>query len=325
MAGNRIPAAPTSPFHAGEQTVQDRAGVRERAEAGGRRGIRNHMPEQHRDFFGQLPFVVLGALDDTGRPWASLLAGTPGFIHAPDGYSLQIHALPDVDDPLSGALRVGCDIGLLGIQPETRRRNRLNGPVLAMNQDGMRVGVAQSFGNCPKYIQLRTLEPRHRPMAPGPVESRASLDDAAIALIRAADTFFIATHVPSTANPGSGGADVSHRGGKPGFVRVDGDDTLVWPDFAGNAFFNTLGNLQVDPRAGLLFPDFVSGDLLSVTGRCDVIWEGRQVAAFPGAERLVRFHVEHARRRPQCLRWQSSAPEYSPFLAGTGTWPSIAR
>src|SRR3546814_14766932 len=80
----------------------------------------------------------------------------------------------------------------------------------------------------------------------------------------------------AAATAGSGlreqGADVSHRGGRPGFVRVtedDGRSVLTIPDFSGNQFFNTLGNIAINPRAGLLFVDFATGDLLTLTGRSE--------------------------------------------------------
>ena len=41
--------------------------------------------------------------------------------------------------------------------------------------------------------------------------------------------------------------DISHRGGRPGFVRVDGD-VLTIPDFRGNRYFNTLSNLLLEQR-----------------------------------------------------------------------------
>ncbi|MBZ4358990.1 pyridoxamine 5'-phosphate oxidase family protein, partial [Mycobacterium tuberculosis] len=80
---------------------------------------------------------------------------------------------------------------------------------------------------------------------------------------------------------------VSHRGGMPGFVRVDDARTLTTPDFSGNRFFNTLGNLQHDPRAGLLFVDFDNGDLLYVAARAEIVWDGPLVASFDGAQRVV--------------------------------------
>ena len=92
----------------------------------------------------------------------------------------------------------------------------------------------------------------------------ADLDDAARVLIAASDTFFVASRSRAEIDR-AGELDMSHRGGRPGFVGVPGD-TLVIPDFRGNRFFNTLGNFLGDPRAGLLFIDFASGDLLQLQG-----------------------------------------------------------
>ena len=152
----------------------------------------------------------------------------------------------------------------------------------------------------------------------------AMLSASAAELVHRADTFFIAT--------ASEGVDVSHRGGKPGFVRVaerDGRTVLTFPDFSGNFYFNTLGNLLLDPRAGMVFVDWGIGpeqvvDLLSLTGEADTLWDGPELAAFAGAERLLRFRVaegvwiEHAAP----LRW--SAPEPAPQLAATGSWDGVA-
>ncbi|WP_432723835.1 pyridoxamine 5'-phosphate oxidase family protein [Jeongeupia wiesaeckerbachi] len=313
-----------SPFHAGEQEVQRRVGVRDKVESIGRLVVRDYMPEQHRDFFAQLPFVVVGAVDATGQPWATLLAGEPGFAASPDSRTLRLAASPVADDPLTHALQPGAAIGLLGIELHTRRRNRLNGLVAALDDAGLRITVTQSFGNCPQYIQKREYR-RVEPDAvlPSP-ESLAVLDAAAIASIAAADTFFIATHFAEAGNDtGRDGADVSHRGGKAGFVRVDDEATLTWPDFIGNFHFNTLGNLQVNPRAGLVFPDFASGDLLYIAGRGEIIWDGDELHAFAGAERLVRFRVEGVLRlrRRLPLRW--ALQEVSPILAGTGDWQAV--
>ncbi|WP_267124500.1 pyridoxamine 5'-phosphate oxidase family protein, partial [Xanthomonas sacchari] len=62
----------TSPFHPGELAVQQRAGASAVAAAAGRRSIRRCMPEQHRDFFAQLPLFVLAGSDAHGQPWATL-------------------------------------------------------------------------------------------------------------------------------------------------------------------------------------------------------------------------------------------------------------
>jgi predicted pyridoxine 5'-phosphate oxidase superfamily flavin-nucleotide-binding protein len=116
------------------------------------------------------------------------------------------------------------------------------------------------------------------------------------------------------------GVDVSHRGGKPGFVRIDDATTLTIPDFSGNNHFNTFGNLEMNPQAGLLFPDFQRGDLLHLTGTATVIWEGEEIRRFAGAERLLRFHLRQGFRVAGSLPIRWSEPEYSPFLEPLGAW-----
>ncbi len=121
-----------SPWHEGERAVQARAGVdAERSEAIGRRALRDFMPDQHREFFAQLPFLVAGSVDGAGQPWASIVSGPPWFVSSPDPKTLRIGALPDAGDPLAEALTVGAKVGLLGIELSTRRRNRQNGRVVA--------------------------------------------------------------------------------------------------------------------------------------------------------------------------------------------------
>lgn len=305
-----------SPWHVGEQQLQAHVGVVERMETLGRRVIRTEMPDQHRTFYEQLPFMLYGAVDGDGLPWASVLEGEPGFAHSPEPGLLQFNSLPATDDPAQ--LSDGAAIGLLGIELHTRRRNRINGRVGGLSASGFGVTVQQSFGNCPQYIQLRQF--RTVPLAD--LATRISqhlseLDDAAKSVIAEADTFFVASYVDVD---GERSVDVSHRGGQAGFVQVEGN-CLTIPDFAGNLFFNTLGNLLVNPRAGLLFIDFNSGDLLQLSGRTEIVLEGPEVEAFQGAERLWMFHVEHVVRRPAALalRWRFDG--VSPTSLLTGTWP----
>ena len=292
-------------WHAGELALQARAGVDERLAEVGARFLRDHMPEQHRSFFAQLPFLLAGTLAAGGAPQVTLLPGAPGFAHSPEPRSLRV-ALPE-------ALRDRADfappapIGLLGIQAHTRRRNRLNGWITQRDAAGITVAVGQSFGNCPKYIQPR--EAVHAPQDAGApnVEALAALDAAAVALLRQADTFFIATAHPDAARSSApaAGVDVSHRGGPPGFVQVDGARLRV-PDYVGNSYFNTLGNLQLDPRCALLFVDFASGEQLQLAARARLQWDGPEVAALPGALRLLELEVVSAVRTRGGLpvRWR---------------------
>ncbi|MDP3761624.1 MAG: pyridoxamine 5'-phosphate oxidase family protein [Ramlibacter sp.] len=308
-------------FHEGEVALQERAGSRAKLAEIGPRVIRDHMPDQHREFFAQLPFVVVGTVDPQGQPWASVLAGEPGFVASPDPRRLLVQARPLAHDPLAANLADGVPIGLLGIEPHTRRRNRLNGWVAMRNEEGFELQVGQSFGNCPKYIQARRPQFTGAPPEPRPVQVLGTLDAAACELIARADTFFIATAHPQAgrADAPAFGVDVSHRGGKPGFVRVDGN-VLTVPDFIGNAFFNTLGNLAVNPRCGLLFMDFDTADLLHVAARGEIVHDGPEVQAFQGAQRLMRFHVVSALRLPAALPLRWGEAELSPVLEATGAW-----
>jgi predicted pyridoxine 5'-phosphate oxidase superfamily flavin-nucleotide-binding protein len=316
MTTDQLPSRPT-PWHAGERAMQTRVGVGERMARVGGRAIRDFMPDQHRDFFARLPFLVVGSVDHAGWVWASLLAGRPGFAASPDPRSLTIAALPVAGDPLAGALAPGTKLGLLGIELPSRRRNRMNGSVIALDGAGFTVAVEQSFGNCPQYIQARDYASVEATPAGVRVETFTALDEAARALIARSDTFFVAS---ASGSDGRHDVDVSHRGGRPGFVGIDGDGALVVPDYAGNRFFNTLGNLTANPRAGLLFVDFASGDLLQLTGTTTIVWEGPALNAFAGAERLWRVAPSQGRWLRGALPLRLELREFSPTLEGTGTW-----
>jgi uncharacterized protein len=315
-----------SPFHPGEQAMQTRAGVRDRMELAGRRVIRGVMPDQHRELFEELPWVMVGSMDASGQPWASAIVGIPGFISTPDERTMRIAGAIAYGDPLRTNLTVGAAVGVLGIQLETRRRNRMNGRITRLQADSFDIQVDQSFGNCPQYIQARmpelTAEPvsvsRERPVH----REHGTLSSWATALIQRSDTFFIATRSADTQARASNGVDISHRGGKPGFVRVteESGTVLTVPDFRGNSMFNTFGNLQEDPRAGLLFIDFDSGDVLQLSGTGEVLWEGEELAAFVGAERLLRIRISAGLRIEKAVPLRWSAPEPARQLAATGAW-----
>lgn len=316
-----------SPFHQGERSIQSRLGVQERMDQPGRRAIRDYLTEQHQQFFAQLPYIIVGTVDAAGRPWAAFVTGKPGFVTALDADHLQINSQLVWNDPLATSITKGSEIGILGIELHTRRRNRLSGIVTEVSENSIQILVRQSYGNCPQYIQSRVLEL-------GATDQSAikttiskqfqSFDGMAKSMIQNADTCFITSaHLDEIA----GGVDVSHRGGKPGFVRVDDDRTLTIPDFAGNYYFNTFGNLELNDHAGLLFLDFDrsatcddQSDLLYLTGSAKVIWEGAEISDYEGAQRLLKFHLNHGYRMNRNLNLHWSAPEFSPFLVNTEPW-----
>lgn len=307
-----------SPFHKGELAIQTRLGVKEKIDRQGRRMIREYLIPQHRQFFSQLSYLLVGALDETKRPWVSVLVGDSGFLSSPNKQTLCVTANLLREDPLIKNLTKGMDIGLLGIDLATRRRNRINGTVTEVDSASFEVRVAQSFGNCPQYIQSRDFEWIETRTGEEEGDTAgckiASLSKLEQDIIRASDTFFIATAYQNKEMPSSSGIDVSHRGGNPGFVRIEDCNTLTIPDYAGNLHFNTLGNIELNPKAGLLFIDFHRGHLLYLTGMADIIWDGSEVPNYEGASRLIRFRLEQGITVQNSLPLRWSDPELSPFL-----------
>jgi hypothetical protein len=294
----------TKRFHPGEIAVQERVGVRYGAEKIGR-GIDDEVPPAAAQFLAQRYSLYLGSLDAAGRPWASQLVGPPGFVTTVDPRTVRIDAAPAPGDPLAENLRSNAQVGLLAIDLVTRRRYRVNGTATIAPGGGIEVAVVQALGNCPKYIQVR------EPVGVSEVQSDASrvtraatLSAAQRARIERADTFFLAT-----ANPDAG-TDVSHRGGRPGFVRTVDERTLVCPDYQGNMMFMSLGNIEAYPHAGALFVDFENGDVLQVSGGARIDWDPERARAFPGAERVVELRVDAVVDAPGAspLRWRLVEP-----------------
>jgi len=320
--GDVLTRLPT--WHEGETFIQQKLGVADRMAAMGQRVVRDFMPDQHREFYAQLPFIVLGSVDGQGDAWATLVEGRPGFMSSPTPTSLTMAARPGQGDPAAEGVADGTPVGLLGIELHTRRRNRMNGVVTVTGQ-GLRVDVDQSFGNCPRYIQLRDHAFVRDPGAPfaGTAEEMTTLDAAARAMIAAAESFYVASYADRGARRQ---VDVSHRGGRAGFVRVAADGTLTIPDFDGNLFFATLGNILLNGRAGLVFVDYATGDMLQMTGDAEVVMESPEIAAFQGAERLWTFRPHRVVRRcgVLALRWALRADGWSPSTLLTGDWAQAA-
>lgn len=290
-------------YHEGERAAQRRAGLLDQG-AFSARAVRAEIPEVARKFLAQQPMVVLGAADGEGRMWAALLTGRPGFLRADDARTVTVGARTGPDDPLYDRLTEPARVGMLAIEPARHRRMRMNGRAVP-TESGLRVGLDQVYSNCPKYIQKR--RSHWEPATPGPPQRSRALDGDQRRWISGADTFFIAT------SDREGNADASHRGGNPGFVEVLSPTVLRWPDYAGNAMFNTLGNLEVQPRAGLLFPDWRTGAVLQLTGTARTDWEPAHAAAVPGAERLVEFTVTDVVEIPSAVPLGWSEPSFSRF------------
>ncbi|BBZ69885.1 pyridoxamine 5'-phosphate oxidase family protein [Mycobacterium paraseoulense] len=250
-------------FHEGETATQRRAGVE--AEAKRLEGMldASGLSPGAARFLASQRFAALTGRDRDGLLWISPLAAPPGFLRGRRDV-LHVSASPREGDPLHG-LPSGQQVGLIAVDFATRRRLRVNGEFLGADRGGMTIRVEQSYGNCPKYIHRHPIDVAGL-AAPASRGRATLLTPSDTALIAASDTFFLGTSHPTR------GSDASHRGGPPGFVRVDSPNLLWWPDFPGNNMFSSYGNLAVDDEAALLFLDFRTGDALHVTGTAHLRW-----------------------------------------------------
>ena len=254
------------------------------------------LPAGAEAFLARQRLAVAATLEPGGRVWASLLTGPPGFL-APVGEDLlRIDARRIPGDPLLENLAARPELGLLAIDPARRQRMRLNGRGL-VSPDGVFLLVDRAYANCSRFIQRRRLVGE---VAGDVAATRigGALTAAQQEWIASADTLFIAS-----AHPGApdGGADASHRGGFPGFVRVVDARRLVFEDYPGNAMFNTLGNLRVHPWVGLLFVDFADGGVLQLSGRARI-----------ADDRSVEATIEEVRETEAACPLRFEFVDYSP-------------
>ncbi|MBU2954785.1 pyridoxamine 5'-phosphate oxidase family protein [Marinobacter sp. F3R08] len=309
-----------SVFHAGERAVQTHADVSGEWLKQAESFVRPEMPQQHRDFFENLPMLFMGLLDQTGRPWCVPAFGPPGFLASPTANTLAVKRAPVLSNELGLDRSPGASIGMVGIDLTNRRRNRVNGRIQHSTTDAMTIVVDQSFGNCPQYIQTRSL-PLTRGKLPAATRQRADISDPKVRrIIESADTFFIASRAAGALDGGSAGIDASHRGGRPGFLGINDDGALSFPDFSGNRFFNTLGNIESDGRVSLFVPDFKTGEAIILTGQGTIDWSSDRVRLFEGAERIVDVVPEEMWYATEAVPANATVSEQWPGLNTTGIW-----
>lgn len=303
-----------SPWHVGETAIHATLGISERLEDLGQRMIRDHMPEEHRIFFAEIPFAVMSALDEKGDVWPFLVINEAGVFSSPAPDRLILKPAPFMGAPDDLRLQPGDKTSILGMALENRRRNRVNGTILERSSEGLLIQVDQSFGNCPKYIHTRAHHPQRNS---GELTTPKRLNSEHLGIIRKAETLFIASRASDLSEAREDGVDVNHRGGLAGFVYIRDDGALIIPDYRGNRFFNTLGNILRDARAGLLIPDFEEGHLLTLTGQASVVLNDPKNSALYGASRYLIFFIEDIRFHTYALPFTYPVIEYSPYAAST--------
>lgn len=301
-------------FHEGEIQMQKSIGAGKRLEELGKRMIRDNMPEQHRAFFAQLSTVHIGIIDTDGYPHALLRTGSPGFISSPDEYTLVITSKPMVGEPENLSFNEGSKISIVGLEFETRRRNRLNATITSHNGDELIMRVDQSYGNCPKYIQIRNLELKSTKPTSTLINKTSTLDQSARSIIQNTDTLFIASRTPVLDADPRAGVDINHRGGNPGFVEILDEKTVMFPDYKGNNFFNTYGNILLDDRVGLQFLDFQSSSVLNLKGSAEIITLEGEFNENPDMGRRIKITIKEVQITENLLPFEAEFIAWSPML-----------
>jgi uncharacterized protein len=216
------PGPGASAWHEGELLVQARAGAVDKARKVASI-IQSSIPPAAARFLEEQQFAIFGSVDRQGHIWASLETGGTGFLTVTDGVTVRVQANSTPGDPLFENLHANHNVGMLAIDFATRRRVRLNGQAEALSASRLTITARQVYPNCPKYIQTRTTHGLLQGCAEPVVRRRSSLSYPQIAWLCNSDTFFIASAHPLY------GADASHRGVAPGFVKVDAPTRLTFP------------------------------------------------------------------------------------------------
>jgi hypothetical protein len=301
------PRRQPSIWHEGEIEVQRHAGVRDQAEELTGMYRREVQPAMV-GFLAQQRLAAITTVDGQGRTWSSLVAGEPGMLQVPDLRVVRLFA-PAIETALpTDHLKTNPLLGMLVMDFSRRIRVRING-VTDLEPDGsVLIGIRQTYGNCSQYIQRRTVVASAAQPRTSAHLTSTELSPPQQEMIRHADTFFLGSVHPES------GADSSHRGGLSGFVEVVSDKRISFPDYSGNNMFNTLGNIAVNPSAGLMFFDFESGRELQLTGRATVDWDPQRAKSYKGAKRVIDIDIAEVKETPEATSLRYHFEAYSPFL-----------
>ncbi len=274
-------------FHPGEVEVQVASGSDPaQYERWAARTLAPDFKDKEANFVEGCTFAAAATIDQAGRPWASAFftAGTQLFTVKASSV-VSIVCPPDNGDPLLANLNQNDQLGVLFFDPSIRRRAKSMGRAEVCADGQILYSLTRYFGLCPKYIYQRSHEPQTCSAELASATNSRILSMADRAQLSQSDTVFLASFYPDH------GADVTHRGGNPGFLRVLGETSLEIPDYTGNGMFNTLGNLRVDPRLALTDINFSSGRTLHLTGSATVS-DDVDPKRHPGANRVITFEVE---------------------------------
>ncbi|KAF2728410.1 hypothetical protein EJ04DRAFT_516624 [Polyplosphaeria fusca] len=285
------------------------------------------------------PLLAFGTLDSQDRPWTTLWGGQPGFSEALGGGIIGTRTFVDaINDPVvqalvggteKGEMRSGNEKMLSGLTIDlmTRKRVKIAGRMLAgalseveveyeggvkhaenapeqQNQLQLVYKVDQSLGNCPKYLNQYEIQPALTTSKL--VEQSPNLSNEAKALIAKSDMFFLSTSTEDD-------MDTNHRGGPTGFVRIVSDTEIAYPEYSGNRLYQSLGNLQMNPKIGITFPDYETGEILYITGTTEILVLEDAAKLLPGSNLAVKIKIDEARLVEGGLPFRGTRKIPSPY------------
>ncbi|EHK18186.1 uncharacterized protein TRIVIDRAFT_45249 [Trichoderma virens Gv29-8] len=290
------------------------------------------LPMNHAVRAMESPLVALGTLDNKGQPWTTVWGGEIGCTRPVAEDVLRFDSKVDtLHDPVFKAL-FGSDqtkaghavppngekrkmMAALTIDLEGQDRVKLMGNMLAgiEGKDGrvrLAMDIEESLGNCPKYLNRKEIVPNdaHPVLMP----QGLPLPQEAVDLIGKADTLFL-----SSTNGKS--MDTNNRGGPPGFVRIIQNDeegvVLIYPEceFSGNRLYQSLGNLKVNPMIGIVIPDFITSDVLYLTGSATILVGKDASDLLIRTQLAVKINVADVIFVRSGLPFRGIPIEYSPY------------
>jgi ferredoxin-NADP reductase/predicted pyridoxine 5'-phosphate oxidase superfamily flavin-nucleotide-binding protein len=285
--------------------------------------------------FQRAPLLAFGTLDAQSRPWTTLWGGEPGFSEPLGGGFVGTRTLVDgKNDPVVQALvgnnvegemtqtkNGGKLVAGLAIDLMTRKRVKTAGRMIAGTTKDVDVEVEneenrsqtqlqlvtkieQSLGNCPKYLNQYEIRPAL--VNPVLVSQASSLSIEATFLISKSDMFFLATNTEDD-------MDVNHRGGPAGFVRIVSPTTLAYPEYSGNRLYQSLGNLMLNPKIGITFPDYETGNVVYMTGTTEILAGADAAALLPGSNLAVKITIQECRFVEKGLPFRGTKKTPSPY------------
>ncbi|USP79502.1 hypothetical protein yc1106_06776 [Curvularia clavata] len=284
--------------------------------------------------FQRAPLLAFGALDTQHRPWVTLWGGSPGFSESLGHGMIGTRSLVDAEyDPVVQALTAdgkGFEkhenredaklVAGLAIDLMTRKRVKTAGRLVGCQvqkvvaegeEDGepgsliqVVTNIEQSLGNCPKYLNQYEIRPAR--VNAKLVAEGASLSDEGRDIISQSDMFFLSTSAEDD-------MDVNHRGGPPGFVRIISPTEIVYPEYSGNRLYQSLGNMQINPKIGITFPNYETGDVLYITGSTEILVDKDAAALLPGSNLAVKITIDQARYVASGLPFRGTRKTPSPY------------